>query len=438
MSSTLLEVRAVGLREADAEALVAEAAAGREQGLAGLYDLYGRRAYGLALRVLRDETLAEDAVQEAFLTVWRTRGRLPPRAGTPSAWILTIVHRRAVDIVRREQRRRADPSRGMRGAGRRRDGRDGVLARAEGGASAGARAARPDAAPRARARLLRRAHSVRDRRRARAPLGTIKSRTFTALSRLRSLLDEPKQYRLGVRRDCMKTQAAVGDRSTERRRGGSWSRRCGRATATPSRPLVDANSPWMMRIALSHVSSRASAEDAVQEAWLRCLRGLDGFEGRSALKSWLFVIVTNCARRRAERDSRSVPFSELARREAEGSEPEPLEDRFFDDSHPRWPGGWTTFSPAGSGLPEQRLLAGEVSGQDRVGGARLPEGQRAVFLLRDVEGWSSEDVCDALGITGSNQRVLLHRARTCDPAVPRGLPAREARRSEHPADHVLP
>ena len=175
--------------------------------------------------------------------------------------------------------------------------------------------------------------------------------------------------------------------------------------------LVDSNSPWMMRIALSHVSSRASAEDAVQEAWLRCLRGLDGFEGRSALKSWLFVIVTNCARRRAEHDSRSVPFSDLVRREAERSEPEPLEDRFFDGSHPRWPGAWTTFSPSWETLPEQRLLAREVSARIECAAARLSDGQRAVFLLRDVEGWSSEDVCNALEISGSNQRVLLHRAR---------------------------
>jgi RNA polymerase sigma-70 factor (ECF subfamily) len=106
-----------------------------------------------------------------------------------------------------------------------------------------------------------------------------------------------------------------------------------------------------------------------------------------------------------------VPFSELARREAERIEPDPLEHRFFDDSHPRWPGGWTTFSPGWEGLPEQRLLASEVSVRIESATARLPAGQRAVFLLRDVEGWRSEDVCSALGISGSNQRVLLHRAR---------------------------
>src|SRR5262245_47486082 len=109
MSTTLLGIGAAGLREADAEELVAEAAAGREQGLAGLYDLFGRRAYALALRILRDQMLAENAVQDAFLTVWRSAGTYRPERATPSTWILTLVHRRAVDIVRREQLRRADP-----------------------------------------------------------------------------------------------------------------------------------------------------------------------------------------------------------------------------------------------------------------------------------------------------------------------------------------
>jgi len=90
------------------EALVALAARSEQSALAELYDRYGRPAYGLALRVLRDESLAEDAVQEAFLTVWRTAARFVPEKGKASTWILTLVHRRAVDVVRREQRRRAD------------------------------------------------------------------------------------------------------------------------------------------------------------------------------------------------------------------------------------------------------------------------------------------------------------------------------------------
>src|SRR5207237_4739302 len=90
------------------EALVLLAARSEQSALAELYDRYGRPAYGLALRVLRDEALAEDAVQEAFLAVWRTASRFVPQRGKASTWILTLVHRRAVDTVRREQRRRAD------------------------------------------------------------------------------------------------------------------------------------------------------------------------------------------------------------------------------------------------------------------------------------------------------------------------------------------
>jgi RNA polymerase sigma-70 factor (ECF subfamily) len=90
------------------EALVALAARSEQSALAELYDRYGRTAYGLALRVLRDQALAEDAVQEAFLTIWRTAARFVPERGKASTWILTLVHRRAVDAVRREQRRRAD------------------------------------------------------------------------------------------------------------------------------------------------------------------------------------------------------------------------------------------------------------------------------------------------------------------------------------------
>src|SRR5438552_5269469 len=90
------------------EALVALAARSEQTALAELYDRYGRPAYGLALRILRDEALAEDAVQEAFLTLWRTSARFVPERGKASTWILTLVHRRAVDLVRREERRRAD------------------------------------------------------------------------------------------------------------------------------------------------------------------------------------------------------------------------------------------------------------------------------------------------------------------------------------------
>jgi RNA polymerase sigma-70 factor (ECF subfamily) len=210
----------------------------------------------------------------------------------------------------------------------------------------------------------------------------------------------------------MNMQAAVGDRELARATDDAQlvaALRRGDREAFAA--LVDENGSWMMRIALTYVSSRAVAEETVQEAWMRCLRGLDGFEGRSALKSWLFVIVANCARRRAERDARSVPFSEFVRLEGEGNESDPLEGRFFDGSHPRWANCWSTFSRSWEQTPEQRLLAGETTTTIQAAARRLPEGQRTVFLLRDVEGWSTEEVCQALSISASNQRVLLHRAR---------------------------
>jgi RNA polymerase sigma-70 factor (ECF subfamily) len=190
MSSVLLEIGGVDSCEADAAALVAEAAAGREGGLAGLYRLYGPHAYGLALRVLRDEKLAEDAVQDAFLDVWRSAARYRPERGAPSAWILTIVHRRAVDIVRREQHRRTRPIEDYEEeAGEAPD--ETVLAHAE---AARVRDALAQLAP-AQRRVLGLAYfggltQSEIAFELDAPLGTIKSRMFTALSRLRSLLDD--------------------------------------------------------------------------------------------------------------------------------------------------------------------------------------------------------------------------------------------------------
>jgi RNA polymerase sigma-70 factor (ECF subfamily) len=189
MASTLLDVGTEGLREADAAALIAEAAAGCDQALAGLYDLYGRRAYGLALRVLRDEMLAEDAVQDAYLTVWRSAASYRPGRGAPSTWILTIVHRRAVDIVRREQRRRADRvEQYEEPTGDASD--ETVLARADGER---VRQALGQLAP-AQRRVLELAYyggltQSEIAVELEVPLGTIKSRTFTALSQLRSMLE---------------------------------------------------------------------------------------------------------------------------------------------------------------------------------------------------------------------------------------------------------
>ena len=156
----------------------------------------------------------------------------------------------------------------------------------------------------------------------------------------------------------------------------------------------------MLRVALLFVSSRAVAEEVVQETWLNALRGLSGFQGRSSLKTWLFTILANTARRRAAREARSTPFSAM-------DEPE----RFFDASHPRWAGAWSTVVPSWDEVPEDRLLGDETRAQIELELERLPEAQRLVFTLRDIEGWEAEEVCNLLELSDSNQRVILHRAR---------------------------
>jgi RNA polymerase sigma factor (sigma-70 family) len=173
------------------EALVLLAARSEESALAELYDRYGRTAYGLALRVLRDQTLAEDAVQEAFLTVWRTASRFVPERGKASTWILTLVHRRAVDTVRREQRRRGETlDRAV----------EPVVEGVEEDAWLHLQRERVQSAlrrlPDAQREALELAYyggfsQSELAERLGQPLGTIKSRMFTGLSRLRELLGEP-------------------------------------------------------------------------------------------------------------------------------------------------------------------------------------------------------------------------------------------------------
>ena len=164
----------------------------------------------------------------------------------------------------------------------------------------------------------------------------------------------------------------------------------------------------LLRVAQIFVPSRAVAEEVVQETWLRVLGALDRFEGRSSLKTWVFRILVNTAKTRAQREGRSIPFSALqdASRVPEAAvEPE----RFLPDDHPQHPGGWA--SPPRD-LPEERLLAAETRDVIAAAIEQLPANQRAVISLRDVEGWSSEEVRNALDISEVNQRVLLHRARS--------------------------
>lgn len=169
--------------------------------------------------------------------------------------------------------------------------------------------------------------------------------------------------------------------------------------------LLDRYHGPLLRVALGYVRDREAAEDAVQETWLRVLAGLDRFEGRSTLKTWIFGILLNVARSGRRRDRRILPFSSLFRRDEPGSEPTVDPDRFNSE------GRWTSLPENWESLPEARLMSREVL--DRVGAAidELPPKLREVILLRDVAGWSAEEAASLLGISGANQRVRLHRAR---------------------------
>jgi RNA polymerase sigma-70 factor (ECF subfamily) len=169
--------------------------------------------------------------------------------------------------------------------------------------------------------------------------------------------------------------------------------------------VVRAWSPAMLRVARAFVASEATAEECVQEAWLGILRGLDGFEGRSQLRTWALRIVTHIAQRRGARDGRVVP---VALEEDDGPAVDP---RRFRPAGERWAGGWTEAGAPVEWDPEGFLLAGETLAVVGAALAALPARQRAVVSLRDVQGLSAEEVCDALELTAANQRVLLHRGR---------------------------
>jgi RNA polymerase sigma-70 factor, ECF subfamily len=174
--------------------------------------------------------------------------------------------------------------------------------------------------------------------------------------------------------------------------------------------LIDRHSPALLRVARTYVPSRAVAEEVVQETWIAVMRGIDGFEGRSSLKTWIFRILANVAMRRGERESRSVPFSALASAEDTG-EPSVDPDRFLPADHELFPGHWVVM-PARWPTPEEGLLSGETREVILRAIEALPKAQRTVISLRDIEGWGSDEVSEALDITPGNQRVLLHRARS--------------------------
>ena len=166
----------------------------------------------------------------------------------------------------------------------------------------------------------------------------------------------------------------------------------------------------MVRVATLYVRDHEVAEEVAQDAWVAVLHGLDRFEERSSLKTWIFRILTNRARTRGVRDQRVVPFATL-----QGHDLTPERsvdpDRFFPAGHEDV-GHWSSPPRSWEGAPEARLLGDETGAHIAAVIATLPPNQRAVITLRDVEGWPATEACHVLDLTETNQRVLLHRARS--------------------------
>ena len=176
--------------------------------------------------------------------------------------------------------------------------------------------------------------------------------------------------------------------------------------------LVDRWSPSLLRVAVLQTRSHALAEEAVQDTWLAVLQGIDGFQGRASLRTWVFRILLYTSRSKAERERRVPSLTDAAGRAA-GSEARhlPAEETFLGTEHPHWPGHWSQPPRGWARVPDDAALGSELRRHIDDAIAALPPRQRAVLTLRDVEGLSSEEVCTALDLEPGNQRVLLHRAR---------------------------
>jgi RNA polymerase sigma-70 factor (ECF subfamily) len=168
--------------------------------------------------------------------------------------------------------------------------------------------------------------------------------------------------------------------------------------------LVGRHHGSLVRLARNFVRSEAVAEEVAQDTWCAVIGGINRFEGRSSLKTWLFSICVNKARTRAERERRTTPFSALAVADEDGR-PITVEDRLGAD------GSWSAPRRAWED-PERRAASLELRDELRAALEALPERQRLVVTLRDVEGLSSDEACELLALTPGNERVLLHRGRT--------------------------
>jgi len=175
--------------------------------------------------------------------------------------------------------------------------------------------------------------------------------------------------------------------------------------------LLDRYYVPMLRVASMYAPS-GMAEDIVQEAWLGVLKGIDRFEGRSSLKTWIFRILINSAKTSGRREARSIPFSSLGDPAEDRGEPAVDPARFLAVSDPQWPHHWASPPQSWGESPEDLLLSDEGRAYIDRAIETLPPSQREVMTFRDIQGWTSKEVSALLGITPANERVLLHRARS--------------------------
>jgi RNA polymerase sigma-70 factor (ECF subfamily) len=175
--------------------------------------------------------------------------------------------------------------------------------------------------------------------------------------------------------------------------------------------LVNRYQTQLVRLALIYCRTRDLADEVVQDTWLGVIQGIDRFEGRASFKTWLFQILVNRARTRAVREGRVSSFSSLAQEAETADEPAVPGDRFrpADD---QWPENWAVPPHSWGEASDERLLATETMDLIQGAIAQLPPAQQQVITLRDVEGWTPQEVCNVLNVSETNQRVLLHRARS--------------------------
>jgi RNA polymerase sigma-70 factor (ECF subfamily) len=176
--------------------------------------------------------------------------------------------------------------------------------------------------------------------------------------------------------------------------------------------IVQRHHGSLVRLAQSFVNNRAVAEEVAQETWLAVLQGIDHFEGRSSLKTWIFQILINRGRTRGVREARSINFSAMSHADSESSASSVDPTRFFATDDSRHPGGWVSQPQDWDRTPEQLLLSKECRTLVEEAIASLPGLQKEVISLRDVQGWDNEEICAVLGISEANCRVLLHRGRS--------------------------